>query len=191
MAVELIDDDQPLVVCNGDQIIEGGTAAAMRFFEQSGAEAGVITFPSVHPRWSYVRRDETGGVIESAEKRVISREAIAGFYYFKTGSKFVEATKRSIMNGRAVQGRYYISSALNEFVLDGERVECFPIEAERYQSLFSPKRVETYEREIQTRRLMDRRGARPIRRPVTVVIPMAGLGSRFFRSGLPQAQALH
>ncbi len=45
----------------------------------------MVTFESLHPRWSFVRRGGNGLVSEAAEKRVISRDAIAGFYYYRTG----------------------------------------------------------------------------------------------------------
>ena len=179
MAVDLIDDDGPLVVCNGDQIIEDAIKEALTSFKAGAAGAGVITFASVHPRWSFVRVDTSGDVLEAAEKRVISRHAIAGFYYFRSGQAFVRAAQRSILNQDSVNGRYYIAPLLNQFVLDGERVAQFPIRTEQYQSLFSPQRLESYERQVQTRRLM----ANTATKPVTVVIPMAGLGSRFANAG--------
>ena len=53
-------------------------------------DGGVIVFDSVHPRWSFVRVDKAGFVIETAEKRPISRLATAGFYYFRRGADFVD-----------------------------------------------------------------------------------------------------
>jgi dTDP-glucose pyrophosphorylase len=182
MAIDHIDDDQPLVICNGDQIITGGVPAALVKFRSSGADAGVITFPSIHPRWSYVKRDDDGHIIEAAEKKVISREAIAGFYYFRTGESFVRAAKQAILDGRASNGVYYISPTLNQMILEGGSIDAYPIESMQYQSLFSPQRVESYERQIQAERIT---GAKPTpaQRPLTIVIPMAGLGSRFSAAG--------
>ncbi len=179
MAIDHIDDDQPLVVCNGDQILERGIGDAIRTFENTGVDAGVITFASVHPRWSYVRLDDAGLVVEAAEKRVLSRHAIAGFYYFAKGSAFVQGAQRAILNGRALNGRYYISPVLNELVLEASRIGHVAIEADDYQSLYSPQRLESYERQVQSQRLT-RQGPKG---RTTVVIPMAGLGSRFSKAG--------
>ncbi len=182
MAIDVIDDDEPLVVCNGDQILEAGIAAALSAFGSAHADAGVITFPSVHPRWSYVRLSEQGEVVEAAEKRVISRRAIAGFYYFRTGKSFVQAAQRSILNERGMDGRYFIAPVLNELVLEGGRILHYDIPAEAFQSLFSPKRLESYEHQIQNRRIFGG-PVKPATSPLTVVIPMAGLGSRFAIAG--------
>lgn len=180
LAVDHIDNDEPLVICNGDQIIEQGIDKSLKNFAAIGADAGVITFPSVHPRWSYVRLDESGAVIEAAEKRVISRHAIAGFYWFARGMDFVRAAKASILNDRSVSGAFYIAPTLNELILEGLTVVPFAIETKDYQSLFSPQRLENYERQVQLDRLEHQARSDLA---VQVVIPMAGLGSRFSKAG--------
>ncbi len=180
LAVDHIDNDEPLVICNGDQIIEYGIAKALRKFSKSGADAGVITFPSVHPRWSYVRLDESGAVTEAAEKRVISRHAIAGFYWFARGSYFVQAAKSSLLNHQSVNGVFFIAPTLNELILQGFTVAASGIDNSDYQSLFSPQRLENYERQVQLDRL---KKDGPSGRAVQVIIPMAGLGSRFSEAG--------
>ena len=82
MAVEYINNDTSLIIANSDQIIETDYTKVIEHFNSIGADAGVITFPNIHPRWSYARKvgDE---VVEVAEKRPLSKDAIAGFYYFK------------------------------------------------------------------------------------------------------------
>ena len=76
-------------------------------FENS--TAGVLTFNSVHPRWSYVKVDNNNFVIESAEKKPISRSAIAGFFYFKKGSIFVQYAKEVIKKEIQINEKFYIS----------------------------------------------------------------------------------
>ncbi len=182
LAVEQIDNDDPLVICNGDQIIEGLGGSILRDFADRDLDAGVVTFASVHPRWSYVREGERGQVIEAAEKRVISRRAIAGFYYFAKGSIFVRAAKDSIRNGRSVNGAYYIAPTLNEIVLAGGRVGYVDIAPERYHSLYSPQRIKHFERRGPPEAAGLWKKSVPAKE-VAIVIPMAGLGSRFSSAG--------
>ena len=179
MAIEHIDDDEPLVVCNGDQVIEADTHALVQRFEERGFDAAVITFPSVHPRWSYVRTGPDGTVLEAAEKRVLSRMAIAGFYYFRRGSDFTRATMASIRSGASVSGQYYIAPAINQIILEGGLVGYAEVDEDAYQSFYSPQRVEYYQRHIQARRAEGRADAGPLQ----ILIPMAGLGSRFVQAG--------
>ena len=71
MAIEYIDNDQPLIISNSDQLFDFELNRYLNKFENS--TAGVLTFNSVHPRWSYVKVDNNNFVIESAEKKPISR----------------------------------------------------------------------------------------------------------------------
>lgn len=176
MAVEHIDDDAPIVVCNGDQVLDADLFGAYRTFSQ--ADAGVITFNSVHPRWSYVRTENDGSVIEAAEKRVLSRRAIAGFYYYRRGRDFIAAAQSSIMNSATYDGPFYLSPTLNEIILKGGAVKFHDIPETKYHSLYSPSRVEAYERLLESR-------VADVKLPAVVqfVIPMAGLGSRFSKAG--------
>jgi NDP-sugar pyrophosphorylase family protein len=179
MAIEEIADDEPLVICNGDQVINANIKAINDRFLAQDADAAVITFPSVHPRWSYAAINEEGFVVEVAEKRVVSRRAIAGYYFFRRGQGFVDAAMRSIDNNASVDGRFYIAPTLNEFILSTGRVIYHDIKEDQYHSIYSPHRVETYERWLEVRAL-----AEPIaRKPLQIVIPMAGLGSRFANAG--------
>lgn len=181
MAVDHIVEDEPLVICNGDQIIDADLSGIAESFIRAGHDAGVVTFDSVHPRWSYVREDATGAVIETAEKRVLSRKAIAGYYYFRTGSLFLRATQGYLLKSDPIGGKYYLSPVLNEIVLGGGSVGQYEIPAENYISFYSPQRIEFYRNEPgRTRVLAPLPSASP---KVQVVIPMAGLGSRFSQAG--------
>lgn len=179
MAIDEIDDDEPLVIANGDQILDCDLAAAFADFRARDLDAGVITFESVHPRWSYVRVDDEGLVTEAAEKKVISRTAIAGLYYFRRGRDFVACAQDMILNDRSVDGKFFIAPTLNEAILSGLKVGAYTIPAAAYHSLYSPQRLELYERELQARRT----AATGSRRDVQIVIPMAGLGVRFAEAG--------
>lgn len=179
MAIDLIDDDEPLVICNGDQIINVNFRDAVATFTSRGSEAGVIVFDSVHPRWSYVRIDDVGNVSEAAEKRVVSRSAIAGYYYFRKGREFIAAAKSYLLNGQSMNGQYYLSQALNEIILNGATVGVVRIPESAYTSFYSPQRVEYYQQTTASGAEMADVGIKRLQ----VVIPMAGLGSRFSKEG--------
>ena len=146
-------------------------------------DAAVVTFESLHPRWSFVQVGPDGFVCEAAEKRVISRNAIAGFYYYRTGKLFLDAALRTLEYEAGVDGAYFISQTLNNLVLEGRKIACEKIDAGSYHSFYSPQKVQEYERHVQNRHFST---GRPLdRRPtqINVVIPMAGLGSRFAKAG--------
>ena len=149
MAIEHMDNPDKLVISNGDQVIEEDLNRPLSFFDERRADAGVIAFESVHPKWSYVRLGTDGRVIETAEKRPISKHAIAGFYYFKRGSDFVKSAMQSIEKDASVNGIYFIAPCINEMVLQNKRIEMFPIEDRRYRSFYSPQKIKEYEKELE------------------------------------------
>jgi len=150
MCVEKFDKDEPLIISNADQIIDIDVGDTIGFFEKNKFDAGVITFPSIHPRWSYARiqRDR---VIEMAEKRPISKHAVAGFYYYRQGKDFIEAAKKVILKGQSHEGQFYLSSSLNEMILDDKKVGYFEIDKDRYHSFYSPEKIKEYETLIMKR----------------------------------------
>jgi NDP-sugar pyrophosphorylase family protein len=147
MAVEYINDDIPLLIANSDQIIEVDYQSVIGHFEEMEADAGVITFPNVHPRWSYARKRENV-VVEVAEKRPLSKDAIAGFYYFKRGSDFVQAAKNALLKQNNLDGHYYISASINELILLGKKVGYYDIAKEQYKSFYSPAKIKEYEESL-------------------------------------------
>ncbi len=144
LAVDYIANESPLVIANGDQLFETDLNECLNWFRQKEADAGCIYFDSVHPRWSYVRMDGDN-IVESAEKRPISRNAIAGFYYFSHGYLFVEAAKNSIRKDANVNGLYYIAPVLNEMVLENRRLKAISVPVDVYHTFYSPQKIEEYE----------------------------------------------
>lgn len=180
MAIDHIAADEPLVIANGDQIIEADLSGFIARTMRDGHDGAVITFASLHPRCSFARVDDDGLVCETAEKRVISRNAIAGFYYYRSGKAFIEAALRTLEHEGSVEGAYYISQTLNNLVLEGRKIGAHQIPADRYHSFYSPQKVQEYERRLPQ---PDQMTASAKSRKINVVIPMAGEGSRFVRAG--------
>ncbi len=184
MAVDCIDPSRELIISNGDQVISSSLVASVNSFRQSSATAGVICFESVHPRWSYVKEGAQGEVLQAEEKQVISKHAIAGFYYFSKGKHFVEAAKACIVSGRSVEGKYFIAPALNELILEGRSVKFSKIPNSSYHSFYSPTKITEFEEFYLKRPLANNESVEHIERNVTeVLIPAAGDGSRFAIAG--------
>lgn len=144
LAVKEINNDSPLIIANSDQLIDVNYQDVVNYFDNNGYDAGVITFPSIHPRWSYIRLDNEN-IVEIAEKRPLSKHAIAGFYYFKHGSDFVNIAKKTIMKENSLNGVYYIAPALNELILTGKKVGYYEVEKNKYHSFYSPEKIGMYE----------------------------------------------
>jgi dTDP-glucose pyrophosphorylase len=77
-----------------------------------------------------------------------------------------------------VEGRYYVSSSLNEVILDGGRVVSATISTDQYHSFYNPKMIENFEVNG-----VQRLSSTHANRPVQLVVPAAGRGSRFAKVG--------
>lgn len=143
-AIDSINNEEQLLIINGDQYIRHGIVEAIEKFRIENFDGGVICFNSVHPRWSYVAIDENGYVCETSEKRPISDMATAGCYYFKQGKIFVEAAFNIIRKDANYNGNYYVCSTYNELILDQKRIGIYMIPKSDYLSFATPQLYENY-----------------------------------------------
>jgi NDP-sugar pyrophosphorylase family protein len=144
LAIEKIQNDIPLIICNADQIFNCDLKEIINDFEKY--DAGTIAFESVHPRWAYAKLDDRECLTQISEKNPISKNAVAGFYYFSKGSEFVDGAFDMISKSASVNDVYYISPVLNELVLKGRNVKVVKIDSQMYSSFYSPERIRHYER---------------------------------------------
>lgn len=144
LAVDQLDMDAPLLITGGDQMLTVSTVQIIEDFIKRELDGGVVVFDDIHPRWSFVKLDEAGFVIEAAEKRPISRNATAGFYYFKKASYFFEAAKRMIGKNASVNGSFFVCPIFNEMILQRMTIGTYRIKKEEYYSFSHDSGVEAY-----------------------------------------------
>lgn len=142
--VPQIEVEDELLVLNSNEYIDIDYRVAVDSFRHRGLDAGVVTFPSIHPRYSHVRLED-GLVVEAAEKHPISRQAGVGFTWFRRGGDFVRAAQDMIRKDAQVGGRFFISLTLNELVLRQKRVGVFEIDARHYHPLKSHRQLSNFE----------------------------------------------
>lgn len=144
MAIDHINNALPLLIANSDQVINVDYRDVINYFDNNNFDSGVIVFPNIHPRWSYAKIFENE-VVEVAEKRPISKNAVAGFYYFKHGRDFVDSAKKALLKQNNLEGKYYISASVNEMILMGKKVGYYRIDKDQYKSFYSPEKIKEYE----------------------------------------------
>ncbi len=145
LAIDHIQADAELIVTNGDQLFDCDLAAVVADFRARRLDAGTVVFDSVHPRWSFVRVGADGFVTEAAEKRPISRQATAGFYYFRRGADFLRTATDMIRKDAQVNGLFYVCPTFNEMILSGAKIGVHAIARDAYSSLATPQNVDEYE----------------------------------------------
>jgi len=95
-----------------------------------------------------VRLDEYQHVVETAEKRPISRHAVAGLYYFKKGHDFVDSAMSMIQKDSSVNGSFYISPTLNEMILKGKVITTTSVNTDDYHTFYTPQKIKEYETQL-------------------------------------------
>lgn len=128
LAKDLIDNDNPLVIANSDQYIDWNSNNVMYAFKADGIDAGMLTFKSTHPKWSYARLGEDGFVAEVAEKKPISDNATVGVYYWSKGSDYVKYTEQMIEKNIRVNNEFYVCPVFNEAIEDNKKIRIKEIE---------------------------------------------------------------
>jgi dTDP-glucose pyrophosphorylase len=143
MTIDSLSDDDRILVLNGDQIINHNFQSILQSFDERKADVGIVTFPSVHPRWSYARI-EHGEVVQTAEKNPISNAAIAGFYFFAKAQDFFANAFQCILDDVQINGNFFTSSVINEYILKNQKVVNFGINKTDYHSFYAPQNLQEY-----------------------------------------------
>jgi len=148
MAVDSVNKDNDTIIVNADQVFNINLNSIINKLRDEKTDAGLITFESVHPRWSYVMVDENDNVLQAEEKNPISRSAIAGFYYFKSFNDFIESAFQAIEIEDYYDNKLYTSALINQMILLNKKVTHKSIDAKNYISFYSPQKIAEFERYI-------------------------------------------
>lgn len=143
-AIDRINNNEELLILNGDQFIKSDIKPAIEDFRRRNLDGGIITMEAVNPKYSTVLLDENNLVIQTSEKRPISRIASTGCTYYKHGSDFVEAAFSVIEKDVNTQDNYYISSTYNEMILKQKKIGVYQIPKKDYISFSTYQMYENY-----------------------------------------------
>ena len=127
LAKEYINNNEPLVMANSDQYVDWDSNEFMYSMVGDGVDAGILSFPSAHPKWSYAKLDEDGFVNEVAEKKPISDIATVGIYYWSKGSDYVKYAEQMINKNVRVNNEFYVCPVFTEAILDNKKIKVYNI----------------------------------------------------------------
>ncbi len=125
-----IDNDLPLIFCDCDlmfrsdklyQYVRDGS------YNGTGLDGWLVTFENSDGRFSYVKTDEQGFVIETAEKKPISSRAVCGAYGFGNKNIFLENADKYMDN--CPYDEYFMSGIYNLMIKEGLKVGEFPTDS--------------------------------------------------------------
>jgi len=124
-ASNYIDNSTPLAIYTLDVYFEPGFDWADIPWDSDGH---ILTFKANNPAYSYVKLDDDGRVMETAEKNIISSNAATGIYYFKSGNLFVDYANRMIDAGLKTNNEFYICPIYNLMIKDMHQITTSEVE---------------------------------------------------------------
>tara|TARA_Y100000034_G_C6869703_1_gene396842 strand:- start:389 stop:1108 length:720 start_codon:yes stop_codon:yes gene_type:complete len=120
LAKDLINTDEDVLIANSDQYIEYQVENFKLIKKMTNVDGIVFTFEAVHPKWSFVKTNSRGFVINVVEKKPISNIATCGIYWYRKGSDFVKYAEQMIEKDITTNGEFYIAPVYNELIQDGK-----------------------------------------------------------------------
>lgn len=129
LARDFIDNDNPLIIMNSDQIIHWNAAQGLEWMLQEPSSGGIVTFedPQRNPKWSFAAQQH-GWVQRVAEKDPISDLATAGIYVWKQGAHYVSAADLMIARNQRVNGEFYVCPVYNTAIEQGHRFRTYGVQ---------------------------------------------------------------
>jgi HAD superfamily hydrolase (TIGR01509 family) len=128
LARDYLDNNNPLIIANCDQLIEWNSNEFMYKMIEQKVDAGIVTFTATHPKWSFVKVDEYDYITEVAEKNPISDIATVGIYYWSNGSDYIKYADQMISKNIRVNGEFYVCPIFNEAINDNKKIKRFNVE---------------------------------------------------------------
>ena len=123
LAKKFIDNNEPLLIANCDQIMDWSPYDFLNFVHSTYCDGCILTFFSKSGKNSYVSvNHENMLVTECKEKEIISELATCGVYYWSRGKDFVWSTEQMIKTNKKINNEFYVCPTYNELIDYGARI---------------------------------------------------------------------
>jgi NDP-sugar pyrophosphorylase family protein len=190
-ALDFIDPQDPVLVNYCDFSCRWDWEAFKNLARKTNCQGAVACYKGFHPHmlgstnYAYVQC-QGDRVTNIQEKKAftdapMNEYASSGSYYFGGGEIMARAFQQTLRrDDLTVGGEYYVSLAYAPMLEAGLDVRVF--ELEKFRQWGTPRDLEEYLYHAAIHRPNRQRQIRP-KQPGTVLLPMAGLGTRFAKEG--------
>jgi dTDP-glucose pyrophosphorylase len=142
LAEQYINNNAPLIIANSDQYVEWKQYKFLKEFDTGENDGAILTFTSVHPKWSFVKINKELLVTEVAEKKPISTLATVGIYGWARGSDYINYARQMIDKNITTNGEFYVCPVFNEAIADRKKIKIVHIE--KMYGLGTPEDLEYF-----------------------------------------------
>lgn len=136
--------DEELLIISANEYIDVDFEKVLNVYRNNKLDAGTIIFESIHPRFSYVKINESGLVIQAAQQNPISKDATAGLFWFYKSGDFVKHAKLMIKKDVKILDKFFIAPVFNELILSQKKVGVYKIESSKYHPLKTESHINNF-----------------------------------------------
>jgi choline kinase len=120
LAKDIVDLSQPLLIFNIDT--QFSSSSLEKNLLKKNIDGVLGAFFSEEPRFSFAALNNEGFVTKTAEKEVISSNALTGLYHFTNPEDFFEAARSALAKNETTKGEFYIAPLYNHLINNGCRL---------------------------------------------------------------------
>ena len=120
LARHLTNPGLPLLIFNIDTQFRSSTLE--KNLLRNDVDGVLGAFYSEEPRFSFAAVNKEGYVTKTAEKEVISSNALTGLYHFANPNDFFEAAESAFKNNETTKGEFYIAPLYNHLIKKGRKL---------------------------------------------------------------------
>ena len=145
-AREFINNDEPMIIANSDQIIDIHFQDYVTDCLERKLDGSIMTFkdPEKNTKWSFVRTNTDNLVEEVREKVPISDLATVGIYMFRRGKDYVNAAIDMIEQNDRVNNEFYVCPVYNYAIQNNNKIGVYKILSEAMHGLGTPEDLNLY-----------------------------------------------
>ena len=145
-ARKYINNDEPLLIANSDQIIDININDYINDCFTKKLDGSILTFIDKFsdPKWSFAKIDQYGLVTKVREKEVISQYATVGIYLYNKGRCFVDAAIDMIINNDRVNNEFYTCPTYNYLITEKKKIGIYNMDFEQMHGIGTPEDLELY-----------------------------------------------
>jgi len=145
-ARKFINNNQPLLIANSDQIVDISIADYINDCHDKKLDGSILTFVDnfKDPKWSFARLDESGMVVEVKEKEAISQYATVGIYLYSRGMDFFNGAVDMIIENDRVNNEFYTCPVYNYLIKENKKIGIYNINFTQMHGIGTPEDLNQY-----------------------------------------------
>jgi dTDP-glucose pyrophosphorylase len=138
LCLKRVSDDEPLVVVDCDLMFELNSEDLKKFLLDTKTSGALATFKSQSEKYSYLKYDKNNKLINVMEKVVCSSDAVAGIYFFRSKSIYLNLYKNLRSD---IHQEKFISMMYSKLLQNGQEINHIAIN--RHLSFGTPEELES------------------------------------------------